>query len=135
VGIGAGFALFGASLALATPAKPGCPLEHPCHHVLHVGPSGSRTGHVAWDSKERFPEGPIGVGVNYSPKQPTDAGLRTDAVGECGVHFVLPARFTGFANRCGKGMRPLHVQFANVTLKHLRIGVTYWVPTPPQFTG
>jgi hypothetical protein len=48
---------------------------------------------------------------------------------------VLPTRFTGFATRCGTGMLPLHVQVANTTLKHLRIGVTYWTPGLPQFTG
>ena len=133
MGISAGFALF-ATLAVAAPSPPACTTEHRCHHVLHVGPTGSRTGHVAWDSKEVFPVGPISVGINYSPKLATDAGIRITPVGECGVNFVLPARFTGFANRCGDGMLPLHVQVANVTRKHLRVGVTYWVPGP-QFTG
>jgi hypothetical protein len=134
VGIAAGFTLFGATLALATPSTPACPPQHRCHHVLHVGTTGSPTGHVAWDSKELFPEGPIAVGINYSPKLPNDVGIRTTPVGECGVHFVLPARFTGFATRCGKGLLPFHVQVANVSTKHLRVGVTYWVPAP-LFTG
>jgi hypothetical protein len=133
MGVGAGFALF-ASLALATPSPPACTSAHRCHHVLHVGPTGSRTGHVSWDSKQLFPVGPISVGINYSPKLSTDSGIRITPVGACGVAFVLPARFTGFANRCGKGLLPFHVQVANVTLKHLRVGVTYWVPAP-LFTG
>jgi hypothetical protein len=135
MGIAAGFTLFATAFAAATPAAPPCPQTHRCHHVIHVGTVGSRTGHVSWDSKELFPVGPIAVGINYSPKLPTDAGVRTTPVGECGIHFVLPARFTGFATRCGKGMLPLHVQVANTTLKHLRIGVTYWTPGLPQFTG
>jgi hypothetical protein len=102
--------------------------------VLHVGPVGSPTGRVAWDSKELFPVGPLGIGVNYSPKLPTDRGLRSEPISDCAFHYVLPARFTGFATRCGGGLRPLHLQFANVTLKHLRIGVTYWTPAP-LFTG
>jgi hypothetical protein len=103
--------------------------------VLHVGTTGSPTGHVAWDSPQLFRPGPISVGINYSPKFPADLGIRIEPVGECGVHFVLPARFTGFATRCGKGKLPFHVQVANTTLKHLRVGVTYWVPGLPQFTG
>jgi hypothetical protein len=134
MGVAAGFALLSAAAAVAAPPAPTCTPDHRCHHVLHVGPSGSPTGHASWDSKERFPVGPISVGINYSPKLPTDTGIRIDPVGACGVHFVLPARFTGFANRCGKGLLPLHVQVANVTLKHLRVGVTYWVPAP-LFTG
>jgi hypothetical protein len=102
--------------------------------VFHVGPSTSSTAHVSWDSKERYPVGPIAVGVAYSPRFPTDAGLRADPIAECGVHYVLPARFTGVVTRCGPGLQPLHVQFANVNVKHLRIGVTYWVPQP-LFTG
>jgi hypothetical protein len=133
MGIAAGFTL-GAALALSTPAPPACTAEHRCHHVLHVGTNASPTAHVFWDSKELFPVDAIAVGINYSPKLPGDTGIRTTAVGECGVHFVLPARFTGFATRCGKGLLPLHVQVANITGKHLRIGVTYWVPAP-QFTG
>jgi len=133
MGVGAGFALF-AGLALATPSAPACTPTHRCHHVLHVGPTGSRTGHAAWDSKQLFREGPISVGLSYSPKLPTDTGIRITPVGDCGVNFILPARFTGFANRCGNGLLPLHVQVANVTLKHLRVGVTYWVPAP-LFTG
>ena len=78
--------------------------------------------------------GPLAVVVHYSPRLPTDTGLRTDPVGECAIHFVLPARFTGFTTRCGSGNLPLHVQVANVTLKHLRVGVTYWTPAP-LFTG
>jgi hypothetical protein len=134
VGVAAGFTLFGAALALATPPAPGCTPAHRCHHVLHVGPSASPTGHVAWDSKELFRAGSIAVDINYSPKFPTDTGIRTTPVVDCGFHFVLPTRFTGFATRCGKGLLPLHVQVANVTPKHLRIGVTYWVPAP-LFTG
>lgn len=102
--------------------------------MLHVGPVGTRAGRVAWESKELFPVGPISVGINYSPKLKGDAGIRITPVGDCGVSFVLPGRFTGFANRCGSGVLPLHVQVANVTLKHLRVGVTYWVPGP-QFTA
>ena len=77
---------------------------------------------------------PLAVAVNYSPHLDSDQALRTQPVGECATNFVLPARFTGFVSRCGKGRLPLHMQFANVTLKHLRIGVTYWTPEP-QFTG
>jgi hypothetical protein len=134
MGVATGFALF-AGLALAPTSTPACTPDHRCHHVLHVGPVGSPTAHVAWDSKERFPVGPIAVGINYSPKLPIDTGIRTSPVGDCGIHFVLRARFTGFANRCGKGKLPLHVQVANVTTKHLRVGVTYWVPGEPAFTG
>ena len=134
MGVAAAFALFSTGAALATPATPACPVDHRCHHVLHVGPVGSPTGQVAWDSKELFPARPISVGINYSPKLATDTGLRIDPVGECGVHFVLPGRFTGFATRCGKGQLPLHLQVANTTLKHLRVGVTYWTPAP-LFTG
>ena len=133
MGIGAGFALLGAGLALASPAS-SCTQAHPCHDVLHVGPTGSDTGHVSLDSKKLFPDAPLAVLVHYSPRLPTDTGLRIDPVGDCGIHFVLPARFTGFASRCGPGNLPLHVQVANVTLKHLRIGVTYWAPQP-LFTG
>ena len=134
MGVAAAFALFSAGAAFVTPATPACPADHRCHHVLHVGPVGSRTGRVAWDSKELFPARPISVGITYSPKLATDTGLRIEPVGECGVYFVLNARFTGFANRCGKGMLPLHVQVANTTLKHLRVGITYWAPAP-LFTG
>jgi hypothetical protein len=134
MGIAAGFAIFGAAAALGAPAAPHCTPLHRCHHVFHVGPSTSSTAHVAWDSRERYPLGPIAVAVNYSPKFPTDAGISVSPIGECGSHFVLPARFTGVATRCGPGLQPLHVQFANVNVKHLRIGVTYWVPQP-LFTG
>jgi hypothetical protein len=89
---------------------------------------------VSWDSKQLFPVGPLAINLNYSPQLPDDTFLRTDPIGECGVHYVLPARFTGVATRCGDGRRPLHFQFANVSRKHLRIGVTYWVPEP-LFTG
>jgi hypothetical protein len=99
-----------------------------------VGPSTSPTAHVAWDSKERFAAGQVAVGINYSPKLPIDTGLRLEPIGDCGVHFVLPARFTGVATRCGSKLQPLHVQVANVHSKHLRVGVTYWVPAP-LFTG
>jgi hypothetical protein len=136
MGVAAGFTLFATALAAAAPATaPPCPQNHRCHHVVHVGPTGSDTGHVAWDSKELFRPGPIAIGINYSPKLPNDAGIRIDPIGQCGIHFVLPARFTGFATRCGKGRLPLHVQVANVTLKHVRVGVTYWTPGAPQFTG
>jgi hypothetical protein len=101
-----------------------------------VGPATSPSdSHASFDSKQLFPAGPIAVGINYSPKLPGDTGLRTAAVGDCAVHFVLQARFTGFATRCGKGLLPLHVQVANVNNKHLRVGVTYWVPGAPVFTG
>jgi hypothetical protein len=133
VGVAAGFALF-AGVALATPSAPACTPAHRCHHVLHVGTVGSPTAHVAWDSKQRFAAGPLAIGITYSPKLPTDIGIRITPVGECGSNFVLPARFTGFATRCGSGRLPLHVQVANVTTKHLRVGVTYWVPAP-LFTG
>src|SRR4051794_21749967 len=103
MGIAAGFTLFATALAAATPAAPPCPQAHRCHHVLHVGPTGSDTGHASWDSKEVFRPGPIAIGINYSPKLPTDAGVRIEPIGDCGIHFVLPARFTGFATRCGKG--------------------------------
>ena len=137
MGVAAGFALFSAAAALGTPATPNCPEQHPCHHVFHVGPSTSSTAHVAWDSNELFPERPIAVGINWSPKLPTDPAVRIDPITECGVHFVLATRFTGVATRCGKGQLPLHVQIANVNRRHLRVGVTYWVPAPrvPQFTG
>jgi hypothetical protein len=134
VGVTGTFALFGASLALGTPAAPSCTQEHRCHHVLHVGTSTSTSAHAAWDSKELFPAGPVVVGINYSPKLPNDAGVRIDPIAECGIHFVLPARFTGVATRCGSGLQPLHVQVANVNRRHLRVGVTYWVPAP-LFTG
>jgi hypothetical protein len=134
VGVAGGFAVFGAALALGSPASPSCTPTHRCHHVLHVGPSTSPTAHVAWDSKERFAAGQVAVGINYSPKLPIDTGLRLEPIGDCGVHFVLPARFTGVATRCGSKLQPLHVQVANVNSKHLRVGVTYWVPAP-LFTG
>jgi hypothetical protein len=134
VGVAAGFALFGAAFALGTPATPTCTATHRCHHVFHVGTSTSSTAHVAWDSKELFPQTPIAVVVAWSPELPTDSGLRIEPIGDCGLHFVLPARFTGVATRCGKGRLPLHVQFANVNRRHLRVGVTYWVPAP-LFTG
>src|SRR3954447_12642419 len=134
MGVAGAFALFGSALAVGTPATPNCSPTHRCHHVLHVGTNGSPTAHVAWDSKERFPEGPIAVGINYSPKLPIDSGLRIEPIAQCGTHFVLPARFTGVATRCGPGLEPLHVQVANVNDKHLRVGVTYWVPAP-LFTG
>jgi hypothetical protein len=135
VGIAAGFTLFATALVGATPATPPCPENHRCHHVLHVGTVGSDTAHVAWDSKELFQKGAISIGINYSPKLPIDTGIRITPVGDCGIHFVLPARFTGFATRCGDGRLPLHVQIANVTQKHLRLGVTYWTPGLPKFTG
>ena len=134
MGVAAGFALFGASLALATPSTPTCTPAHQCHHVLHAGPSGSSTAHASWDSKERFTEGPLAVTLNYSPRLEGDAALRIRPVGDCAQFFVVPARFTGFASRCGEGLLPLHVQVANVHRRHLRIGVTYWVPAP-LFTG
>jgi hypothetical protein len=89
---------------------------------------------VAWDSEERFPEGPLAVGINYSPKLPNDSGLSIEPIAQCGTHVVVPARFTAVATRCGPGLRPLHVQVANISNKHLRVGVTYWVPAP-LFTG
>jgi hypothetical protein len=89
---------------------------------------------VSWDSKQLFPVGPIAVLITYSPKLGIDTGVRTEPVGSCALHFVLPGRFTAFAERCGAGLLPLHVQVANVNRKHLRVGVTYWVPQP-LFTG
>jgi hypothetical protein len=134
MGVSAGFALLGASLAFAIPAAPACTPTHRCHHVLHLGPTGTRTAHASWDSDQRFRPGPLAVAINYSPHLATDQGVHTQPIGDCSTHFVLPARFTGFVSRCGTGKLPLHVQFANVTLKHLRIGVTYWTPAP-LFTG
>jgi hypothetical protein len=137
MGIGASFALFGAAAAFAAPtppAQPTCTITHRCHHVLHVDTVTSGNNHAAWDSKEKLPVGPIGIIVTYSPRLPDDQGLQTEPVGNCALHFVLPARFTGFATHCGKGSFPLHVQVANVNRRHLRVGITYWVPTP-QFTG
>jgi hypothetical protein len=134
VGVAGTFAIFGAALALGTPATPSCTPTHRCHHVFHVGTSTSPDRHVSWDSKQLFPIGPIAVNITYSPKLPIDTGLRIDPIGACGLHFVLPGRFTGVATRCGPGLLPLHVQVANVNRKHLRVGVTYWVPQP-LFTG
>ena len=134
MGVAAGFAIFGAALGLATPSTPACTPTHRCHHVFHLGTSSSPTRHVSWDSRQLFPVGPLAINLNYSPHLPNDGFLRTDPIGECGLHYVLPARFTGVATRCGDGRRPVHFQFANVSPKHLRIGVTYWVPEP-LFTG
>jgi hypothetical protein len=102
--------------------------------VLHVGPSSSSTAHVSFDSKELFPASPLAVSLNYSPRLTGDAPLRIKPVGDCAQFFVVAARFTGFASRCGKGLLPLHVQVANVGSRHLRVGVTYWSPAP-LFTG
>jgi hypothetical protein len=113
---------------------PVCTQAHPCHHVLHVGPSTSRTAHVSWDSKQLFAAPQIAIVVRYKPKRRYDAPLQAQPIGDCGLHFVVFARFTGFASRCGDGLLPLHVQVANVTTRRLRVRITYWVPAP-TFTG
>ncbi len=134
MGVAASFALFATTLALGAPAPTACPQAHPCHHVLHVGPSTSPTSHASWDSAQLFAEVPIAVVVNYSPQLPYDTGMRTEPIASCGLHFWVNGRFNGVATRCGPGLAPLHVQVANVYRRHLRVGITYWVPQP-QFTG
>jgi hypothetical protein len=131
---GIAFALLPAQAASPKQTSLPCPEAHRCHHVFHVLPATTGNNRVAWDSKQLFPPGPIGVSVAYSPHLYFDGPLREEPIGDCGLHFWVPGRFTGVATRCGDGSIPLHVQVANVYKKHLRVGVTFWTPAP-LFTG
>jgi len=65
---------------------------HRCHHVFHVGTSTVVDRACGWDSKELFPAKLRSRWSLPVARAPDDSGFRIEPIGDCGLHFVLPAR-------------------------------------------